>query len=186
MKRLTPEILDQLAHDPEVAGEFWARVDVVDDDDSCWLWLGPGGSRMRYGHVLWSVRGYRVYCHRYAFFAAGGVLEDGEVVLHHCHQGACQRPSHISAGTIKINNQMRDEAGRRQPPKGLESWSAKLDERDVRIVLVGREQGVPVKTLAAMVGVAPSTIYNALNGTTSYRTTLRDDAAATSSLLMER
>jgi hypothetical protein len=79
---------------------FWAKVHVIDDDDSCWLWTAGGSNGYgRFGITSVNVVG----AHVYAYVLTHGTVPDGLNVLHRCNVKLCVRPSHLYAGTQHDN-----------------------------------------------------------------------------------
>lgn len=91
------------------AKRFWAKVAVIDDADSCWLWTG---AHDKYGHFgrgsLTDGTRRTDNAHAVAFEFFYGRAE-GQV-LHHCDTPLCCRPSHLYDGTPADN--MRDKVDR--------------------------------------------------------------------------
>jgi hypothetical protein len=91
----------------QIADSFWALVEVVDDEDSCWLWKA---------HEDGTIRRYAWFrhqsAHRVAYWIATGVDPGKAYVLHHCDVGRCVRPSHLHLGDNSMNMQERTARGR--------------------------------------------------------------------------
>lgn len=78
---------------------FWSRVET---GPSCWLWTGAqvtGG----YGILLES--GAEVRAHRLSYELHYGVIQEGLVIDHMCHNPACVNPSHLRAVPQQWNAQ---------------------------------------------------------------------------------
>lgn len=147
--------------DLEAADRFWKGVDIRGPED-CWPWHGPHGVRERSGHIrLWH-QGERVYAHRLAYLLAGGVIAEGQLVLHNCDVPACCNPRCLRAGSALDNARDRDSRGRRTPrlPRGEAHWSAKLSNLDARRIRHAHALGVRADDLAEIFGVCRSSIYN--------------------------
>ncbi len=109
----------------------FAKIAVVEDASSCWLWTGAvngrlAGLRDGYGVIAVYIDGRRLQrgAHRVAREIASGVLIPGGLeVMHACDVPRCVRPSHLSVGSHADN--MRDAAlkGRR---------NRKLDDAAIR------------------------------------------------------
>lgn len=117
--------------------KFWKQVEIVSDDDSCWLWKGsklPKG----YGTITVGSRtdGSRrqMYAHRLAFEVANGPLLPGEYVCHRCDVPSCCRPSHLFRGTPTDNNADMAAKGRTGDRRniGERNGRAKLTAADVQ------------------------------------------------------
>lgn len=89
-----------------VGERFWAKVIRGDD---CWQWTA-GTTKYGYG-TLWD--GSRmVGAHVYSFLLHGGVLSDGQIVLHSCDNPPCTNPTHLRAGTHADNTADKMARGR--------------------------------------------------------------------------
>lgn len=87
---------------------FWAQVDLVGDERSCWLWLGStGGGRTKlfargeYGRL--SFNGKMEYAHRLAYRLTRGEIPTGRELDHLCRTKLCVRPSHLAAVSHAVN-----------------------------------------------------------------------------------
>lgn len=143
---------------------FWNKVQIIDDDDSCWPWMG---SRNEGGYGICgadSPTGDRV-ASRVAWILTFGPVPDGLYVLHHCDYRPCCRPSHLWLGTYLDNARDREAKGQRVNFKapvmpGEAHPLARLTDDDVRAIRRGRAEGVPALVLAERYGVNRPTIYN--------------------------
>jgi hypothetical protein len=122
------------SHD-NAAERFWAKVEMGDGPDACWLWT----AYTEYDHGRFCHEGKRVWAHRLSWEWANGPVPPGLSVLHTCHVGRCVNPSHLYVGTQADNVRDRVESGR-QPTaaRGYDYWprgdahpNTKLTEADV-------------------------------------------------------
>lgn len=83
---------------------FWASVDKSGD---CWIWK-RAIRKTGYGtfRVLDPVR-KMVLAHRYSYELNKGLIPDGMLVDHICHETRCVRPDHLRAVTNKQNGEHR-------------------------------------------------------------------------------
>lgn len=120
------------SHDAWLA-RFVARVAIVHDGTSCWLWTG---SRVPKGYGQFSPRWKtKVYAHRLSWELASGVLAPRDLlVLHSCDNPPCVRPDHLSLGTHARNMQEMVARGRdpKNAPHGERNPFAKLTDEKVR------------------------------------------------------
>ena len=91
---------------------FWRKVDVIDDDGSCWLWTGALGGpnftrgvghRADSGYGVFTVRKLRIPAHRFAYEEYVGEIAGGLFIDHVCRSTRCVRPSHLEPVTHQEN-----------------------------------------------------------------------------------
>lgn len=83
---------------------FWAKVNRVDDEDSCWLWTAAVDKMTGYGRFWDGVR--TVLPHRYAYELANLEIPAGLQIDHrHTCSKLCVRDSHLRPATNKQNNE---------------------------------------------------------------------------------
>lgn len=76
---------------------------------NCWLWTAY---RCRFGYGTFRYEERTRYTHCVMWLVEHGTIPEGLSVLHRCDVAACVRPDHLELGTIRINNQQREERGR--------------------------------------------------------------------------
>lgn len=114
---------------------FWEKVNkngvtVPHMLDNCWEWTGSFGSR-GYGHfTVGSGTKQNVRAHVFSYKTEVGEIPNGLLILHHCDNKKCVRPSHLYAGTAKDN--MRDciERGRFAGPKVPKASAREEDAKE--------------------------------------------------------
>ena len=142
---------------------FWSKVDVIDDDHSCWLWTAvrSGYPPRQYGFI--KIGGKNVKAHRHAYELKVGPIGDA-YVLHRCDTPLCVRPDHLFLGTHADN--MKDRGSKERQARGDRHWATKATADQVREVRHLREQGLLYKEIAEQCGLSKGIVGNILRGTT--------------------
>lgn len=119
-----------------IGPRFWAKAD---QSGTCWLWAG---ARDKDGYGQFKVTAaeglYRQEkAHRVAFVLTYGPIRDNDMVLHHCDNPPCVRPTHLFLGDAGINRRDAASKGRIPSPTHLHQLgeanpSSKLKEDQVR------------------------------------------------------
>lgn len=161
---------------------FWSKVEVIDDDTSCWRWksaVRPSHGEF-YGCFRWTdpltgkadVPG----AHRVAYFLTHGTLPDHG--RHSCNNPICVRPSHILNGTHADNMADRNRRFGFKTMRGGEKNFAVRDQRGEgnkiavlteAMVIEARRRvraGESQTAVAADLGVQRPTLSYALSGKT--------------------
>lgn len=102
-----------------------SKIDIV--QEGCWHWQGI---KDKDGYGRLSIDGKSIIVHRYIYQLETGVIEK-KMVLHHCDNPSCVRPSHLFSGTAKDNAQDREVKGRGNPVKGEDNKSHYLTTKQV-------------------------------------------------------
>jgi hypothetical protein len=98
--------------------------------DECWEWKEKSRNSAGYGVVR--VNGRLLLGHRVSYYINRGPLPDDKpLVLHDCHNRACQNPNHLHAGTHRMNMKEASEHGSLHTPRGEDASKSKLTEEDV-------------------------------------------------------
>lgn len=129
----------------------------------CRVWVGKLGWD---GYGLIKLKGRRVRAHRVSYSVNCGPIPDGLCVLHHCDVRNCIQPSHLFLGDDATNTADKMDKGRAITPVGDRNGSARLNERDVRIIRLRGKSGGPNNTpkkIAADFGVGLVTIKDVLD-----------------------
>jgi plasmid maintenance system antidote protein VapI len=161
---------------------FWAKVTIIDDDDSCWLWTAfrhedsrSGGdwvdARGMFGwnHPLTSKKKSE-YAPRVSFYLINGYLP--ECVCHTCDNPPCVRPSHLFAGTHLDNNRDRHAKGRSRGGfsselvRGSSNTQAVLTEDQVLQIRNLSASGMTDTAIATQFGVNRASITYIVQGKT--------------------
>lgn len=89
---------------------FWEKVSRVDDNDSCWEWIG-GRNAAGYGLCTIGLRG--VPAHRISWMILHNqIIPKGFVICHRCDNPPCVRPTHLFLGSKKDNSADMASKGR--------------------------------------------------------------------------
>lgn len=104
-----------LQHINYIEKKFWNKVNVIDDENSCWEWLKEK-DKWGYGVVHIYQKSKRIK--RISASKASWIIKnkqeitDGLVVCHKCDNRKCVRPDHLFLGTHKDNMQDCKNKGR--------------------------------------------------------------------------
>jgi hypothetical protein len=95
-------IREHLLHPYRLEVRFWARVQPQRSKGGCWHWTGALMAT-GYGHFsLTKVKS--VLAHRMSWALSFGPIPKGLFICHECNNKPCVRPSHIYAGSARVNN----------------------------------------------------------------------------------
>lgn len=114
---------------------FWAKVDKGTPNE-CWVWTGCKGSRpFAYGYLGKYVDGKwkRVNAAKISWEIFHNKRQpEGTCICHTCDNPPCVRPDHLYLGDKQTNARDCVNRGRRNSPKGENTWDAKLTWEKVR------------------------------------------------------
>lgn len=99
---------------PKRQALFWEKVNITDDNDSCWPWTGAVNEK-GYGFIDVTIDGKqkRFYAHRVSWeWDNNQDIPTDLIIRHKCDNPPCVRPSHLLLGTHKDNTDDKMERGR--------------------------------------------------------------------------
>lgn len=127
--------------------DFWSWVDYSGGSEACWPWTG-GQSK---GRGMLYQNGRSTYAYRVAFALANDVrIPNGMMICHRCDNPICCNPSHLFLGTAKDNLHDCMSKGRLPPPSNTKLYSF-------------NGQDLPLKNIAALIGVSRAALSNRLD-----------------------
>ena len=140
---------------------FWSKVDKENGPfhpvhGKCWIWLGAT-THNGYGNfqcLSWRHEAASTRAHRIAWELEHGAPPAEVLVLHHCDNRKCARPSHLFLGTASDNSTDMAIKGRTTSP---------LNDESVLAILASPERS---DVLAERFGVGDGTIQNIRAGRT--------------------
>ncbi len=141
---------------------FLSQVDTT-VVSGCWEWRGFVSPR---GYGRFYFRGSKWQAQRAAWVFANGEVPPDLLVLHHCDNRRCVRPSHLFLGTPLDNMRDMIAKGRQRHPirYGLRTWH-KLTEDDVRAIRAAYSSGgMTQDALASQYGVSRRLIGGIVTG----------------------
>jgi hypothetical protein len=162
--------LRRIAQMTELEHRFWAKVEIVDDEDSCWPWtrgVHPEG----YGIFQWTPPGETKsrasYASRVALYLVTGVLP--VVACHTCDNRPCCRPKHLYDGTHQTNGADKAARGRgcgKPDQHGQNNDSAVLTDAIVVEARRRSKAGETQRAIAESLGFRQPTLAYAIQGKT--------------------
>lgn len=132
-------------------------------ESECWEWTG---TRLKTGYGMMGIDGKLQYAHRFAMMHSGVELRDGDCVCHRCDNPACVRVDHLFVGTRADNNADKMKKGRYRGGSGENHGLAKLTRESVLHARNMSRGGIGSRRIAKQLGVARSTIQQAISGET--------------------
>lgn len=137
---------------------LWAKVDVKEDKNVCWFWIGK--SIKRTGHLNVKFQGKCYGAHVLVWFFHHGYFSD-KWILHDCGNASCCNPYHLKEGTPSENAIDRHKHANLKnelPP------STKLTkERVIKIKTWLRENAKTIAQIADECNVSYGTIWAIAN-----------------------
>jgi hypothetical protein len=113
---------------------FWTKIERDDENpDKCWNVVDMCLTKAGYGEF--SIKGKRILAHRFSYqLFHNRLIKDNMCICHKCDNPSCVNPNHLWEGTVKDNNNDRDNKGRAKGGgvKGEKHHSCKLTEKQVK------------------------------------------------------
>lgn len=167
---------------------FWEKVDIKNNNDKCWLWMGDvlrhnkENRKDNYGRI--EINYKRRAAHRVAWILTNGEIPSSKGfekehngtptlhVLHKCDVKSCCNPNHLFIGTNNDNMKDRNKKGRqarreKHPfyKKPHKNGNAKLTMEDVKEIREKYAKGdIIQKELGRQYGINRSHISHIING----------------------
>lgn len=134
-----------------------SRITYIIDPSGCHICISHGTNRD--GYPIINVKGRTLLITRYLWGELRGPIPPGMVLRHTCDNPNCINLDHLILGTHQDN--VQDRVAKDRSAQGSEHGRAKLDELDVRIILMS---SLPNNQLAEIFGVDRKLIYNIRQG----------------------
>lgn len=136
----------------------------------CWLWTGFLDKHHR-GHLRLgrAIEGQESSA-RASWIVHFGTIPDGKMILHHCDNGQCVRPSHLHVGNQKMN--MEEKISRRRHHlqghgelvSGDKNPNSRLTWEIVKDIRARSAKGESGSDLAKLYAVTKENIYRIVHG----------------------
>lgn len=148
----------------ELWNKLWSRINVVEDETSCWEWQGKSIAKgYPYIHINDENRNERA--NRLVWIACKSLLPKELLVLHNCNNSICCRPTHLKAGTSLDNAYDKIACGHSNA--GEHHPNSKLTKAKVVAIRAIAALGTLSQTdLGKMFGIHESTVSGIVNGKT--------------------
>lgn len=88
-----------------------------------------------------------------------GPIPCGLFILHKCDNPKCVNPNHFFLGSYQENSDDKMRKGRQKKNKGIDIWSARLTEDDVRQIRARYISGKGAKKLADEFNISATHLY---------------------------
>lgn len=163
--QLKRKLLERMAASAEGQKRFWSRV-AKGTPNECWEWIG-GFDDHGYGKFCFTFdcgRNTYLRSHQISYrLAYGKLVPDEKVICHKCDNPKCVNPKHLFLGTRADN--AADMVSKRRQAVGNRIYTTKLTPENVQAIRISSLlHGITNRELATCYNVAPSTIWNAING----------------------
>lgn len=165
IRALCPLDLDDLEF------QFWSKVGVIDDGNSCWEWQGSRNpvDGEDYGRLSVQIDGQKFTgsAHRVSYLLTNGVF--AEITRHTCDNPPCVRPSHLLDGTHSDNMRDRSERGRargKSDQRGEKNDYAVLTDDLVRQARTLYREGLSQAKIAKQLNASQAALGFAIRGKT--------------------
>ena len=135
-------------HQEFIERRFWSKVEK---SDGCWLWKA-GVRRKEEGYGQFHLNGRNVPAHRVALMLSGVILQERDIVAHHCDNPPCCNPAHLFVTTSAGNTADRHAKGRTASHE--RNGNAKLMDAEVTALRAEYAKGERVTRLAAKYGIS--------------------------------
>ena len=133
---------------------FLKKVEVKSKND-CWLW-NKYKDLDGYGSVQMNGKPYKAHRASYELFT--GIIPEGLLINHKCHNPSCVNPDHLYAGTAKENSRDMVMAGRSYKGSGEKHNQSILKEKQVIFIKQKLNEGIKGVFLAKKFGVGEGNI----------------------------
>lgn len=152
---------------PKAASYRFSMSYRVDEQTSCWNWLGMlnRGAKKQYGSI--KVDGKSVAAHRFSWeFYNQTKIPQGMFVLHVCDNPKCVNPAHLTIGThsdnmvdmVAKNRQAKGAAFvNRTPARGEQNGLAKLTKQTALQIF---HDPRPQRIIGQQYGVSQAVVHN--------------------------
>jgi hypothetical protein len=140
--------------------KFWKKVDVSDDNNKCWEWMG---SQIKgYGQKSCSYKSYAA--HRIAYYLHYNEWPNGMMVLHICNNKLCCNPHHLKLGTSYENIQDAKKDGLIIPLLGENHPSTYITNKQCLEIVDKIKNGVSCAKIVKEYNIKNSVVYHIKHG----------------------
>lgn len=129
--------------------------------NECWPWTGA--DRNGYGCI--KHEGKCLGTHVVAFLAAGGVIGEGQLVIHSCDNRICCNPAHLSADSVTENNRQCFDRRNVNTTQGIKCATSILNDDIIRQIWAMRlTNGWGQVRIARAIAQNKHTVKHIING----------------------
>lgn len=134
----------------------------------CWVWIKKAKTELGYGLIGSGGRGGLKRAHRVAWELEHGAIPAATMVLHHCDNPPCVRPSHLFLGNHAVNMADMEAKGRAGRNYGEKNGRHKLTDSEREEVRSLHCTGIGYRRLSRMFHVSRPAIRYIVTGKGSY------------------
>ncbi len=128
----------------------------LNPETGCIEWTGTLNPISGYGGIR--INGKRFFSHRVSWEEKNKMSAKGLVIRHTCDNPKCINSDHLLSGTQKDN--IKDKVIKNRQLKGAQIWNSKLNEEDVKDIILMNKQGKNMSELGRIYDITASAIGN--------------------------
>ena len=151
-------------YDDKLINRFLVKIEIGENDNDCWKWLGAFHSKLGYGSFCVHNK-KKEKAHRISFEIFNNrKIKEGMHILHSCDNPNCVNPKHLSEGTHQDNMDDKVSKNRQSRLNGEQIGTSKLTKEQVDLIRNKFNlDGVSQASLSREFGIHHSNIHRIVN-----------------------